>query len=108
MGAKESFRNVESLALELRGMLVGILQSAAGDDRWSEKEIGVDTELDDVGMNSVDFMEFVIAVEETYDVDITADEEEIEDSLRTLRALAEYLRKQRWDLRGGKEAEEQG
>jgi acyl carrier protein len=83
----------EELAGRLRGILGKILVGVPGSSVASADEIGAEADFAELGINSVDFLEFVISVETELGVDIP-DEALGDPHLRSLEAWAGYLVRQ--------------
>ena len=52
-------------------------------------DIALDSELDSLGMDSFDEVEFVMAIEEVFDLEIP--DSEIQENFKTVRGVVEYV-----------------
>lgn len=63
----------------------------AGYSELDANEIGPDTELDELGIHSLELTEIIMELEEKYDVDIDINTVEAWSSLRTIRDVADKV-----------------
>ena len=56
------------------------------------EKIGLDDDLVDQGMNSIKFLKLIVALEETFDIDIDEDQYSIEN-FRTINSLISTIEK---------------
>lgn len=82
-------RDQASLALKLQGMLVEILANVP-DAKISPDDVGLDTDFSELGINSVDFLEFVITLEEELNIDVP-DEALTDEAFSSVNAWSAYL-----------------
>ena len=78
------------LADTLLGILRGILDNPGTVRTGETEELARDTDFGALGINSVDFLEFTIEIEEKLVIDIP-DEALANEQLRSIDAWAEYL-----------------
>jgi acyl carrier protein len=50
----------------------------------SDEEVTLEADMDDLGADSLDFVEILMAVEEEFDIEITDDEAEVIDTVEDL------------------------
>lgn len=63
----------------------------AGYSELDAKEIGPETELDELGIHSLELTEIIMELEEKYDVDIDINTVEAWSSLRTIKDVADKV-----------------
>ena len=84
------FDTPRALAAHLRQILAAILADAPDDGEGTPDEIATDVPFTDLGITSVDFLEFVITLEEELDTEVS-DKALLEPSLLCLDDWADYL-----------------
>ncbi|HET7411127.1 MAG TPA: acyl carrier protein [Pararhizobium sp.] len=65
----------------------------AGHSELDAKDIGPDTELDELGIHSLELTEIIMELEEKYDVEIDLNTVEAWSSLRTVRDVVDKVGK---------------
>ena len=83
--------NIEKITLELRHQLAAILLESPECTIHSEKDVDSSADIYKLGMTSVDFQEFVLSVEEKYNIEFAVDKLLMGKKVITLRLFAEYV-----------------
>ena len=82
---------IEKISLELRHHLASILLESPECNILSEKDVDINEDIHKLGMTSVDFQEFILAVEEKYEFEIAIDELLLGKKIITLQLFAQYI-----------------
>jgi len=72
-------------------MLSDTIALIAGYSELDAGEIGPDTELDELGIHSLELTEIIMELEEKYDVDIDINTVEAWSSLKTIKDVADKV-----------------
>ena len=76
------------MAEQLASEIIEKIKAQAG----SDKEIGLDTELDELGIHSLELTEIVFDLEESYGIEIDLNTVEAWNSLKTVGDIVESTR----------------
>lgn len=77
----------EEIEMKLTQYLTDILASGDGELQGT---IDADDDLTNLHLNSVDFLEFIIKIEKSFNIDVD-DELLVENKNKTIRAWADYI-----------------
>jgi acyl carrier protein len=80
----------ETINARLSSHLEMLLVGAEGSLRYRAEDIGSDADFVELGVNSVDYLQFVIAIEQEFDLEVP-DDLIASKTLLSLRAWEEYL-----------------